>query len=143
LVWISYLATQKKKVVFKSTDNLLYLLDFSLPEAKAFGPYEKWSDLDLRVVLYDPTAWLILDGGQEKALGYSCRMLLACSNKKANYHHFAKHPNCRIRYIPLWIQEEVEEFLEDLKPRRSDYKHMLVADDGTVMENFRLFGGMP
>jgi hypothetical protein len=130
-------------VVFKSTDNFLYLLDFSLPEAKAFGPYEKWSDLDLRVVLYDPTTWLILDGGQEKALGCSCRMLLACLNKKANYHQFAKHPNCRIRYIPVWIQEEVEEFLEDLKPRRSDYKHMLVADDGTVMENFRLFGGVP
>lgn len=70
-------------------------------------------------------------------------MLLACSNKKANYHEFAKHPKSRVRYVPVWTEKEVEEFLVDFEPHRSVYGRMSVPDKGTVIKNFRLFGGVP
>jgi hypothetical protein len=143
LVWISYLATRRKKVVLKSTSDTFYLLDFTLAEAKAFGPFLHVSDLALGDVLYDSTAWLILDGRQGGGLEFPCHMLLACSNKKANYHEFAKNPKSSVRYVPVWTEEEVEEFLVDFKPHRCVYGHMSVPDDGIVMENFRLFGGVP
>lgn len=56
LVWISYFATQRKKVVFRTTSNLVYLLDFTLAEAKAFDPFMHVGDLHLTDVLYDSTA---------------------------------------------------------------------------------------
>jgi hypothetical protein len=130
-------------VVFKSASESLYILDFTLVEAKAFGPYVNREEPHLRDVLYDTTAWFTLDGGQKVPLGFSCRMLLlACSNKKTNYHKFAKHYWPRVKYVLTWSQVEVQEFLDDFQDFRPEYGYIDVPDDKIVMKNFWLFGGM-
>ena len=101
IFWICYLATLKKKVVWKLASGRYYLLDFSLEVAVARGPVKDDTHPDLQSVFDDRSSWLIIDGKQEAPLGDRCRMLLVCSEKKTNHHEFSKHGKSKTYYLPV------------------------------------------
>lgn len=143
--WVCYLATLKGKVVWKFSSGLCYLLDFSEEVPIAYGPFQLLTDFseELSVVYQDPSAWLIIDGGQPSALECNCHILLACSARKENYKEFSKNQMVSIRYLPVWAKEEIIGFLDEFEGARAVYPNMDVPSREIALGYFEKLGGVP
>lgn len=91
----------------------------------------------------DPFAWLILDGQQPYPLSYGCYMLLARSTRKNNYHEFLKQNLTRLLWLPVWAEEEVNQFCDDFSLYQHLYGSMDVPVKEKVQANFEELGGVP
>lgn len=103
ILWVCYLATRKKRIVWSVVPDLYYLLDFSQEAATVHGPVDALNHVLLQV-LNDTDVWLIVDrmnGGRSIGSGCMCNILVTCFAERNNYHGFGDGPHVEIRYLPV------------------------------------------
>ncbi|KAG0577762.1 hypothetical protein KC19_5G179600 [Ceratodon purpureus] len=142
LFWICFRVTLGEKVVWRTSEDAWYLLDFSKEGPASVRRFQE-SAHELKSVLDNSEAWLILDGGQRGPLTYACHILVACLVKKENYNKFSKNQLVSLRYVPAWSEEGMRKFLDDFESLRGSYSHMHVPEKDEAMKSFEKLGGVP
>ncbi|KAG0577285.1 hypothetical protein KC19_5G145100 [Ceratodon purpureus] len=143
IFWVCYLATKKKRIVWKLDNGSCYLLDFSQDAVTEQGPVDTLNHPVLVQVVNDVDSWLIIDGGLKTGLQYKCNILLACSAKKENHHEFGKGGRVKFWYLPVWSEDEIKGFCDAFVEHKSEFSAMDVPGKDTALANFKELGGVP
>lgn len=69
-----------------------------------------------------------------------CSILVTSFAEMKNYHGFGKGPHVKIRYLPVWTEEEIKRFCDASMVHMSKFSTMNVPNKDTVIANFMKLG---